>query len=320
MIRLFEPADADGVAALPRQIAPAWVISARGALHWIESQPERARLATWVALLDGEVVGYAEARLRWEFEGGSVSLFVGVDRSHRRRGLGAQLYELAEAHIADAPRIYCETTGEEEGRRFLAARGFRDESVVRVSVLDPRKVDLSTVDRFEAEKAAEGFRVVTLAEIAHRAAELHRLHRAVEADAPWPEPLVEIGFEGWRKQVLEAPDLDEEASVVVVAPDGGPVALSWLAVDRAGGRAAVEMTGTLREFRRRGLARLAKLATIRWAVDHGITAMYTGNDLENPAMLALNEELGFEPRILEREMVKERSWAAAGRRDPAQTP
>jgi mycothiol synthase len=76
-------------------------------------------------------------------------------------------------------------------------------------------------------------------------------------------------------------------------------------VDREEGRATVELTGVLREFRRRGLARLAKLTTIRWAVEHGITAMFTGNDTENAAMLALNEELGFEPRILHQDYVKE---------------
>ncbi|HYY75913.1 MAG TPA: GNAT family N-acetyltransferase, partial [Gaiellaceae bacterium] len=70
-------------------------------------------------------------------------------------------------------------------------------------------------------------------------------------------------------------------------------------------RAAVEMTGTLREFRRRGLARLAKLATIRWAGENGITAIYTGNDTQNQPMLALNDDLGFEPSIVYQDFVKE---------------
>jgi hypothetical protein len=33
--------------------------------------------------------------------------------------------------------------------------------------------------------------------------------------------------------------------------------------------------------------------------------MYTGNDTENRAMLALNDELGFEPRIVYQDFVKE---------------
>ena len=55
------------------------------------------------------------------------------------------------------------------------------------------------------------------------------------------------------------------------------------------------MTGTAREFRQRGLARLAKLATIRWARDNGITALVTENDSANRGMLTINAELGYEP-------------------------
>jgi GNAT superfamily N-acetyltransferase len=56
------------------------------------------------------------------------------------------------------------------------------------------------------------------------------------------------------------------------------------------------MTATLPAFRRRGLARLAKLATIRWAAEAGITSILTSNDRENPGMLALNDELGYRLR------------------------
>ena len=74
-----------------------------------------------------------------------------------------------------------------------------------------------------------------------------------------------------------------------------PVALTWIRLDRAGRRAAHGMTGTLREYRHRGLAHLVKLASIAWLADHGITALYTDNDRENRDMLALNEHLGFRP-------------------------
>lgn len=75
--------------------------------------------------------------------------------------------------------------------------------------------------------------------------------------------------------------------------------------DAAGLIALIHLTGTLREFRRRGLARLVKLATIRWAAEHGITAIYTGNDTENAPMLALNDSLGFHPTIVYQDFGKE---------------
>jgi GNAT superfamily N-acetyltransferase len=305
VIRPFEPADAAGVAALFRRIAPEWVVSDRGLLHWVENEPERARLACWVALADGEVAGWAQARVRWEFASGAAEVFVGVDSPYRRHGLGGRLYELAESHLSTAARIYAEAAADEDARRFLLLHGFSEGRSERISVLDPRSVDLSLLSRLEAVKGGEGFRVLPLAGVTDRAAELHRLFEAVDADTPHSEPLVPITLEEWRAQILEQPDLDHEASAVILAADGRLVAISWLQVDREGARAMVEMTGTLREFRRRGLARLAKLATVRWAAEHGITAMYTGNDIENRAMLALNDELGFEPRIVHQDFVKE---------------
>lgn len=305
MIRRFEAADAGGVTALHRVVAPAWVFTERGLLHWVESEPERARMACWVALEDGRVVGWCDARFRWEFGGDAASLFVAVDPPSRRRGLGGELFELGAAHLADAKRIYCETTGEEDARRFLLARGYREDRAERISALDPKAVDLTGLARLEEEKAEEGFRAVTLAELAERIADLHDLFEAVDADAPHSEELVPTTLEEWRAQIYEQPDLHHEASVVVLARDGRAVCLSWLHVDPEGGRAVVEMTGTLREFRRRGLARLAKLTTIRWARENGITTMYTGNDTENAAMLALNDELGFRPQVIYQDFVTE---------------
>jgi GNAT superfamily N-acetyltransferase len=74
-----------------------------------------------------------------------------------------------------------------------------------------------------------------------------------------------------------------------------PVALAFVEIDESANVAANEMTGTLPEFRRRGLARLAKLATVRWAAAQGIAAMQTGNSHENPRILALNASLGYRP-------------------------
>jgi GNAT superfamily N-acetyltransferase len=71
--------------------------------------------------------------------------------------------------------------------------------------------------------------------------------------------------------------------------------MTWIRLDAAGLRARHGMTGTLPAYRHRGLARLVKLASIRWLAEHGVTALFTDNDTENRDMLALNEHLGFRP-------------------------
>ncbi|KPC92636.1 hypothetical protein ADL27_23995 [Streptomyces sp. NRRL F-6602] len=54
------------------------------------------------------------------------------------------------------------------------------------------------------------------------------------------------------------------------------------------------MTGTLREYRGRGLASLAKTATLHKARAAGLREAFTGNDAENAPMLAVNRKFGYE--------------------------
>jgi len=54
-------------------------------------------------------------------------------------------------------------------------------------------------------------------------------------------------------------------------------------------------TATGREYRGRGLALAVKLASTRWAAEHGITQLVTTNDETNASMLAVNRRLGYEP-------------------------
>ena len=54
-------------------------------------------------------------------------------------------------------------------------------------------------------------------------------------------------------------------------------------------------TGTLPQFRGRGLALAAKIATMRWAAVNGITEIVANNDDTNAGMLAVNRRLGYRP-------------------------
>src|SRR5207244_2997500 len=89
------------------------------------------------------------------------------------------------------------------------------------------------------------------------------------------------------------PDLAWNGSFVVVGPRLSAFAL--LFVDREWRRAENEMTGTLPEFRGRGFATIAKVATIQWARANGIEHIYTSNDADNAPMLAINRRLGYRP-------------------------
>jgi len=300
VIRPFQESDAAAVVSLVREAAADWAHSPRGLVYRLSSHPDRAKQRAWVAVEHTEVVGYARARLLWEVAGERVgSLWLAVRSEARRRGVGGALCDAAEKHLRGAGARSLESFADDEGgRAFLAARRFRRSGSEHVSALDPRLVDLAQLAPLEAAKAAEGFRLLPLGAVVDRARELHSVYASALADVPGRFAVDDLRYDEWVRECLGDPDLSVEGSTVIAAAEGPPVALSFLMTDGAG-RAGSDMTATIRALRRRGLARLAKLGTIRWAADNGIRLMVTGNDDDNVGMLTLNRSLGYLP-LLER--------------------
>jgi RimJ/RimL family protein N-acetyltransferase len=141
--------------------------------------------------------------------------------------------------------------------------------------------------------------VLALDEIPGRDKELFDFYAAAGGLPPAENP---ITFEEWRRFILGNPLLDREGSVVVADDEGQVVSLSWLLVDHERRRAENEWTATLPVFRGRGLAHLAKSATIRWAADQGLTEIVTGNDPDNFTMRELNRRLGYVELFVRRDL------------------
>jgi GNAT superfamily N-acetyltransferase len=273
---------------------PPQALTPAGVEHWLRAQPERACARLWVAEDEDRVVGWAEARLRWTTKEEGLGDFWGfVAPGARGTGLGSALFERATGHLREIGARVLETwTYSAAGSALLDSRGFQPRGSERVSMLEPATVDESLLRVFEKEKAAEGFSLAPLADVAEKVAELHAVYSAAAADIPDEFHEDDIRLEEWRLETLEHPQLTREGSFVVCAEDR-PVALAFLEVDEPFGFGANELTGTLPDFRRRGLARLAKLASIRWAAEHGLTAIYTANAEGNVGMRHLNESLGY---------------------------
>jgi GNAT superfamily N-acetyltransferase len=295
VIRAFREEDAEDAVAVLRVAALDWNHSPASLLHRLAGHPPRARQLAWVAEADGEIAGFARARLRWEVSGRSIGwLWLGVRPDRRGRGLGGALYERAARHLVEAGAEVLESlAGEDSGHSFLGSRGFRVTGVEHVSRLDVSAADVSSLAALIEAKAREGFRLVTLGEALDRAREVHAVYAATLGDVPEPFVVDDLRYDEWERECLGDPDLSREGSTVVLHGER-PVALSFLVADGEG-RAANDMTGTLPEYRRRGLARLAKLGTIHWAAAGGADWILTGNDEENPAMRGLNESLGYRP-------------------------
>jgi len=303
-IRPFEAGDAPAVVALELELKPHQVLTAPGLLHDIRRAPERERRRDWVALHAGELVGHAVAGFNWAVPTeGKGWLVVNVPPQHRSRGIGTELFRIAEEHLrAESAIEFRSWTHGPAGRRFLEKRGFKPNRTMEVSALELGGVDISVLAGLEAAKSAEGFRLARLADVDDWQS-VHAVYATGEEDMPSDEPETELDYETWVVETLEHPELRHEGSVLVLADDG-PVALAFLCADPDRRLGYNEMTATLPEFRRRGLALLAKLAAARWSREVGLERLLTENDGENDGMLAINRRLGYETVLVEQQFLR----------------
>ena len=101
-------------------------------------------------------------------------------------------------------------------------------------------------------------------------------------------------FDDYQDRRIERPSYNPAG--VIIARDGEKwVGMSALSDWRDRGFAFAEMTGVLRQYRRRGLAIAMKILTIRFARTLGVDRILTFQDAENAAPIALNRSLGFVP-------------------------
>jgi hypothetical protein len=109
-------------------------------------------------------------------------------------------------------------------------------------------------------------------------------------DLPLEVPIADMPLAEWIEQHWRHPQLTLEGSLAVLH-QGRPVTIAVVRTE--GDRALNDMTGTLRPFRGRGLARLVKLCQLEWSARNGIVSVVTENDATNAPMLAVNRRLGY---------------------------
>ena len=278
--------DVDDIAAavpLLNAVDRTRVSTVAGARHRLLNAPPEAR-RNWWAARDGEtLVGWGTAGVDYETTARSGYLSAAVLESHRRRGIGTALLERALAHLVDSTRIQASAT--EAGRGFPERYGFRQTHTRRVSGVDPRTVETDELDTVEA-------RIASLREVGPE--QIFVVDAESVLDEPGDDPIDAVEYEQWVRDYWEHPDLDLELSRAAVV-NGQAVAVAYVMVDVESRRALNAYTGSLRAYRGRGFARLAKLGVMRQLAELGIELLLTENDETNAPMLAINNRLGYTP-------------------------
>ncbi|WP_307806511.1 GNAT family N-acetyltransferase [Streptomyces sp. FH025] len=298
-IRDFRPDDAEAVAAAHRAGREHLVLTAE-ALLWLNArQNPDEHFRTIVAEWDGRVVGAVRCGVVLGTTTEGVGYANGsVLPEFRRRGAATALLAAAERHLAGhgVAELHTWLDDVPGTLAFAAARGYE---LGRSAQFAGRDLTLPLPP--EPVRPA-GVELRPGADWAADPSPLFLVDADAAMDEPGEVPLDALEYEEWRRSVWERPDLDHELTVVAVV-DGEPVAFSLAQTDGAD-RYWSAFTACRREFRGRGLTKLAKLESLRRAVAAGYRHAYTSNDTTNAPMLAINEWLGYARCAGERKGIK----------------
>jgi GNAT superfamily N-acetyltransferase len=231
---------------------------------------------------------------------GRLRVRVSVDPAWQQRGIGRALYAAieAQARAQGATELCTEANdGHPRGERFARAHGFvlynrRIESRLPLAAVAPaaiaRAIDAHTDRAFASGVRVASYRQLALADDAPRCA--YELTSVLWRDVPFgisgPDPT----YESFVAEELNDPAFRPGASFVAL--DGA----RWIGECLQTVRDDVVytmMTGVVRAWRGRGIARWLKLHAIRAALELRAREMRTWNDEANAAMIGLNRALGY---------------------------
>jgi GNAT superfamily N-acetyltransferase len=266
----------------------------------IHAAPE-AHYRQLVAEADGEVIGTAQLGIADDSpvpDQGYLNVYVHPD--HARRGAGGLLVRAAEERLtaAGAKRLLSWVLDTPENRAFAERRGYTPSRSAHFLRLDLAHGTLPPLS-----DPPPGVELRTAADYADDPRPLFDLDAEVTADEPGDLAAEFDDYELWLAETYRHPLLDHALSTVVVV-DGAPVAFTAVRTDGRD-RYFTGMTGTARAFRGRGLAKLAKNASLHRARAAGCTEAFTGNDTGNGPMLAVNTWFGYEVCATEVRYVRE---------------
>lgn len=308
-IRPATDADLPAVAELMSVVNPRHPWTAEALAHQLQAlrdDPKGLHWAQWVAHDDARaLIGHASAlQFGGMFHPDRYHTELDVHPEARGQGVGTALAAILDAHLQDrGAREVLAGAYEDDPRSvaFLARRGFAEVMRYFDNVLTLADFDDATWAAHAGLPA--GLRLSTWADLKADVGEeaatqvFYDGWAAAREDVPRSGAATPVTLAAFRKRLV-APEFLPEGVVLALTDTGEVAALSELYLDLHNPlRLNTGLTGTRREWRRQGLALAVKLAALRIARERGAHEVWTGNATTNAPMLALNERLGFRPRV-----------------------
>jgi mycothiol synthase len=220
---------------------------------------------------------------------------LGVMSDARRQGIGSQLLDAIARVAAERGKTGLQLRCRDhrpEGIEFLVHRGFTEyerQKAARMELAGRTK---------PAVVAPDGLELTSLAARPDLVRGVHAVALATFADIPGGDGPMDVGdLTEFRARDVDKPGIPADAFIVAVEAGTDRVA-GYASLQSLPGHADVawhDMTTVDPSWRGRGLATTMKEATIAWAIEHGLTALETGNDEANAPMRAVNARLGYRP-------------------------
>lgn len=299
-IRPYSMQDYDSIAELSSLVTPQHPVTARMLSHYDAARSPALLFGRWVAEENGKLTGVGVySQYEDIYAPNEVHVNIRVHPAHRNRGIGASLYDaiidrLRRTGTVDTMKVAL-NADQHAGINFALRRGFieyarRVESRAALAKFDP-----SAFPDPDAQMAEQGIvlrSVKALESDPERDRKLYDLKWEIEQDIPYPGEISKPSFESFRDHFLRAPDFVAEGSFVAL--DGDRYIGLVIHVSGSPAHLIVEVTGTSRAYRRRGIAQALKVKSMAWAKQAGFQSLLVNNDLSNAGMLAINDKLGFE--------------------------
>jgi RimJ/RimL family protein N-acetyltransferase len=270
--------------------------------HWWQMSDEQEHAIRRVAVRDGAAVAFIGAsHERWGPQGKRFGIVrPGLRHDAWSDAAYEELVRVGEDWLkAEGAAIAVARIREDMARELAALQhmGYREDRRMRTSELDlvaRRDHILETVKECREQMREQGIELRLLSEDRDpdRYRKLYNTMLESERDIPTSVPWRELTFDEWRRWWFENPAIRQDRFWIAREGDA-IVGTSILDSPVIRGVPWTAYTGTLRSVRGRGIARALKYESMAQAIEAGHPRVRTSNDADNPAILRINEQMGY---------------------------